>query len=60
MFRQISRLFCGAVLLLLCSDQLVAQDGKPTAHKVKKLILPGESFLVEGRPSFVLDRKSVV
>ncbi|GEM_PF-439661 len=53
MIRHISGLSCGA-MLLLCSGQLVAQDGKPAARSVKKLVLPGESFLVEGRPSFVL------
>ena len=31
-----------------------ASNQTPTAHPVKELILPGESFLVEDRPAFIL------
>ena len=36
----------------LCPQWLLADD--PAVEPVKKLILPGESFLVEGRPAFTL------
>lgn len=40
---------CFCLMLLACSAQLEAQE-----PPVKKLILPGESFLVDGRPAFIL------
>lgn len=43
-------LFAFALLLFLSRGLSAADDGAP----VKKLILPGEAFLVEGRPAFIL------
>jgi acetyl esterase/lipase len=54
MFSTIHAVSCGAVLLSLTAPQLVASDKRPDARPIKKLILPGESFLVEGRPAFIL------
>lgn len=48
MISSFSHWLCTAFLLLACATQLGAEE------QVKKLILPGESFLVEGRPAFVL------
>ncbi len=42
-----------SVLLVWCSAKCIAQQGQ-SVKPVKKLILPGESFLVEGRPAFIL------
>jgi len=48
-----------ALLLLFsvlfgCGDRLGAEEPTAKPPPVKKLILPGESFLVEGRPAFIL------
>lgn len=43
-------LFAFALLLFLSRGLSAADDAAP----VKKLILPGEAFLVEGRPAFIL------
>jgi len=54
------RLRCNALVVLTWAasvlafpPRLSADDGNDT-EPVKELILPGESFLVEGRPAFVL------
>jgi pimeloyl-ACP methyl ester carboxylesterase len=41
-------------LLFICVAPLSAADESNAAQPVKTLILPGESFLVEGRPAFIL------
>ncbi len=50
----ITRVLCAAALLLASSGRLVADDNKPPAQPIKKLILAGESFLVDDRPAFIL------
>ncbi len=45
---------CVAVALTLCGLELVSADEASKSTAVKKLILPGESFLVDGRPAFIL------
>ncbi|MEW4529178.1 prolyl oligopeptidase family serine peptidase [Maioricimonas sp. JC845] len=42
-----------AVLGLLCAAG-VAAEPQQTGAEIKKLILPGEAFLLEGRPAFVM------
>ena len=55
MIHNITRVLCAATLLLVCSGRLVAEDdNKPLPQPVKKLILSGESFLVDDRPAFIL------
>ena len=49
--RSSSVLFCMVVCIGATSVAVAADDS------VKKLILPGESFLVEGRPAFILTPK---
>lgn len=46
--------FYVAALLINCSSELIADESKPAVKPVKKLILPGESFLLDGRPAFIL------
>jgi dipeptidyl aminopeptidase/acylaminoacyl peptidase len=41
-----------AIGLLICGQH--ANGEEPATASIKKLILPGEAFLVEGRPAFVL------
>jgi len=48
------RPLCVCLLLLSCVARLSVADEPDAAQAVKTLILPGESFVVEGRPSFVL------
>jgi len=48
------RPLCVCLLLLLCVARLSVADEPDAAQAVKTLILPGETFVVEGRPSFVL------
>jgi len=48
------RPLCACLLLLLCVARLSVADEPDAAQAVKTLILPGESFVVEGRPAFVL------
>ena len=51
----ITRLLCTAALLLVFSSRIMAADrGASSAQPVKKLILAGESFLVNDRPAFIL------
>jgi acetylserotonin O-methyltransferase len=45
---------CTTVCLLLFASRLSADEGGQPSQPVKALILPGESFLVDGRPAFVL------
>ena len=42
------------VLLTLGFRGSLADENKPAKAQIKELILPGESFLVEGRPAFIL------
>jgi len=49
-----TRVICIVALLLLCPVGPVTAEDKPVDKPVKKLILPGESFLVDGRPAFIL------
>ena len=49
-----TRLLCAAALLFACSSPLVADDRSASTQPVKKLILAGESFLVDDRPAFIL------
>ena len=49
--RSIRNLICALACILTTSSALAAEE------PVKKLILPGESFLVEGRPAFILTPK---
>ncbi len=53
MLLPISRPFCIAALIVACVAQLRAAEPLLVEQSVKKLILPGESFLVEGRPAFI-------
>ncbi len=50
----ISRGVCTIALIVACLVQLRAADPARAEQPVKKLILPGESFLLEGRPAFIL------
>ncbi|MFV1967156.1 MAG: glycerophosphodiester phosphodiesterase family protein [Pirellulaceae bacterium] len=54
MIHNITCTLCATALLLVCSARLIADDGKPADRPVKKLILSGESFLVDDRPAFIL------
>ena len=54
MLLPISRPFCIAALIVACVAQLRAAEPLLVEQSVKKLILPGESFLAEGRPAFIL------
>jgi dipeptidyl aminopeptidase/acylaminoacyl peptidase len=53
MYRKINHLLCGVAMLFLSGTPLFARDGEKS-QPVKKLILPGEAFLVAGHASFVL------
>lgn len=48
------RVLCVSALLLSCSTGLLPAEDQPATKLVKSLILPGESFLVDGRPAFIL------
>ena len=50
----ITCLICAVAWLSLCTIGQVTAEDQPAAAPVKTLILPGESFLVEGRPAFIL------
>jgi hypothetical protein len=52
MNHSIRRLLLSILLLSIGAGWLAAAE--PAAQPVKKLILPGESFLVAGRPAFIL------
>ncbi len=52
MSRIIFHVPCTLVVFSLLVARLGAED-TPAARPVKNLILPGESFLIEGRPSFI-------
>ena len=54
MIQILVRVLCVNALLLYSSVGLVAAEDKPATKSVKSLILPGESFLVDGRPAFIL------
>lgn len=54
MNHNITRLICAVASLWLCTVRQVTADDQPTTAPVKTLILPGESFLVDGRPAFIL------
>lgn len=47
-------MLCLTAFVALGIEGLYSGEEKATEPSVKKLILPGESFLVEGRPAFVL------
>jgi len=49
---QFRSLACLAIGLSICG--LHTKGEEPTSAPVKKLILPGEAFLVQNRPAFVL------
>ena len=49
---QIRYLACLAFGLSICGPTTSAEE--PTSAPIKKLILPGEAFLVQDRPAFVL------
>ena len=49
---QVRCFVCLAIGLLICGRH--ASGDEPTKAPIKKLILPGEAFLVESRPAFVL------
>ena len=53
MFQFAPRLSCVLVLTLLSATPPIAAEDERT-EIVKELILPGESFLIEGCPSFIL------
>ena len=53
MFQFVFRLSCVLVLTRFCATPPIAAEDERT-EIVKELILPGESFLIEGRPSFIL------
>ncbi len=50
MIQTFLRVLCVSVLVQSYSVEMAAGEDKP----VKKLILPGESFLLDGRPAFIL------
>ncbi|HUG67579.1 MAG TPA: prolyl oligopeptidase family serine peptidase [Pirellulaceae bacterium] len=54
MNHNITRLVCAVASLWLCTVGQVTAADQPTAAPVKTLILPGEAFLVDGRPAFIL------
>lgn len=54
MMQNIVRVLCVSASLLSCSVGLLPAAEKPSTKPVKSLILPGESFLVDDRPAFVL------
>jgi dipeptidyl aminopeptidase/acylaminoacyl peptidase len=54
MNRNVTCSLCTAALSLVFSPQLRADDRSAPAQPVKKLILAGESFLVDDRPAFIL------
>ncbi len=51
---KLATMFCLVTLIGQGSQLLFSDETKPKTNPVKKLILPGESFLLEGRPAFVL------
>ena len=53
MYRFAPRFFTIVALSMLCAMQSIAAEDERTKI-VKDLILPGESFLIEGCPSFIL------
>ena len=54
MIQTLIRVVWASALLLSCSVGLLPAEDKPATKLVKSLILPGESFLVDGRPAFIL------
>ena len=54
MLRNTIRLLSAIAALVLTSAESIADDKQPTRQPVKRLILPGESFLVGDRPAFIL------
>lgn len=52
--QNIIRLIFAVALLSLCNVEQVTAEDPPATAPVKTLILPGESFLVEGRSAFIL------
>ena len=54
MIHRTTPMLCVVTLLQLFSVALTADDGQDSARPVKKLILPGESFLIDDRPAFLL------
>lgn len=50
----VGRTLGACILILLCLARQSLGEEPTTAKPVKNLILPGESFLVDGRPAFVL------
>ena len=52
--RLATRLLCLAAVTLFLRPQLIAAEDEQAAKAVKELILPGESLLIEGCPSFIL------
>ncbi len=50
------QLFVSALLILLFSSSVVGDDGERTTGKpIKKMILPGKAFLLQGRPMFIFE-----
>ncbi|MFP6764686.1 MAG: hypothetical protein VB858_13755, partial [Planctomycetaceae bacterium] len=54
MHHSFNQLFHVLTLILMSGAGLIAADERPAGQSVKKLILPGESFRVAGRPAFIL------
>ena len=54
MIQTLIRVVWASALLLSCSVGLLPAADKPATKPVKSLILPGESFPVDGRPAFIL------
>ena len=52
--RLLPAFFCAVFFLLCSSVWLCAENQLPAKAPVKKLILPGESFLIGERPAFIL------
>lgn len=50
----ISRCAAAAILCLLTAARLVAADDADVKQPLNNLMLPGEAFIVDGRPAFVL------
>lgn len=50
----VSRLAAAALLCLLAAARPVAAEDTNVKHPLKNLMLPGEAFVVDGRPAFVL------
>lgn len=54
MIQTLVRAVLAIALLVSCSVGLLPAQDKPATKPVKSLILPGDSFLVDDRPAFIL------